>query len=190
MPALIPMSAISRFRRFSCGRSGISIAEFFGNACQLLQAAVVFRFIIVIGRRSLRFCFARLYMRKFRFTRNILCTFVLALRCAAQEHLLQHNWDYGGVPGPSHWGDLEPEFATCKSGHRQSPIDIRNPKKAALPPIQFEYKPSPLDIIDNGHTIQVNYNPASFRSPTRNTHSSNSIFTGPARKRSMARAST
>jgi carbonic anhydrase len=34
-------------------------------------------------------------------------------------------------------GDLKPEFSTCKNGHRQSPIDIRNPQKTDLPPIQL-----------------------------------------------------
>jgi carbonic anhydrase len=101
-------------------------------------------------------------MRKFRFTRTVFCILVLAVSCAAQEHLSQHNWDYGNARGPSHWGDLNPEFATCKNGHQQSPVDIRNPKQAALPPIHFEYKPSPLHIIDNGHTIMVNYSPGSF----------------------------
>ncbi|HWC18962.1 MAG TPA: carbonic anhydrase family protein [Terriglobales bacterium] len=84
------------------------------------------------------------------------------MSCAAQEHHPQHNWDYGDARGPSHWGDLDPQFATCKNGHHQSPIDIRNAKKAALPPIRFEYKPSPLHIIDNGHTIMINYRPGSF----------------------------
>jgi len=101
-------------------------------------------------------------MRNFRFPWTVLCTFVLAVICAAQEHLSQHTWDYGDTRGPSHWADLEPEFAACKNGHHQSPIDIRNPKKAALPPIHFEYKPSSLHIIDNGHTIMVNYSPGSF----------------------------
>jgi len=73
----------------------------------------------------------------------------------------EHTWDYGEEQGPSHWGDLKPEFAECKNGHRQSPIDIRNPQKADLPPIQFDYKPSPLHIIDNGHTIMINYVPGS-----------------------------
>ena len=72
-----------------------------------------------------------------------------------------HTWDYGAARGPTHWGDLQPEFAACKSGHRQSPVDIRMPQKTDLPPIAFEYKPSPLDIIDNGHTIMINYAPGS-----------------------------
>lgn len=101
-------------------------------------------------------------MRKLHVTRTVVCTFFLAVSCVAQEHHPEHTWDYGDALGPSHWGDLKPEFAPCKNGHHQSPIDIRNPKKAALPPIQFNYKPSPLHIIDNGHTIMVNYSPGSF----------------------------
>jgi carbonic anhydrase len=80
----------------------------------------------------------------------------------AQDQHSAHAWTYEGVEGPSHWGDLKSEYATCKIGQHQSPIDIRNPQKADLPAIQFDYKPTPLHIIDNGHTIQVNYAPGSF----------------------------
>ncbi len=79
----------------------------------------------------------------------------------AQEHKSIH-WGYDGEQGPSHWGELSSEFALCESGHHQSPIDIRNPQKADLPGIQFDYKPSPLHIIDNGHTVMINYAPGSF----------------------------
>jgi carbonic anhydrase len=92
----------------------------------------------------------------------ICCSFVLGAGGAAQEHHPEHTWDYSESKGPSHWGDLKPEYAACKNGHRQSPIDIRNPQKAELPPIQFDYKPSSLHIIDNGHTIMINYGPGSF----------------------------
>ena len=101
-------------------------------------------------------------MRKFRFTWTVGCTLAVAVSCVAQEHPSQHTWDYGDALGPSHWGELKPEFAACKDGHHQSPVDILNPKKADLPPIHFEYKPSPLHIIDNGHTIMINYGPGSF----------------------------
>jgi len=84
----------------------------------------------------------------------------LAVFGAAQEHT-QHAWDYGDARGPSHWGDLKPEFALCKSGHHQSPIDIRDPHRVDLPSIRFEYKPSRLHIVDNGHTVMVNYDPGS-----------------------------
>lgn len=94
----------------------------------------------------------------------ICCTIVLAAASATQEHHPDHDWDYGESQGPSHWGELKPEFAPCKNGHRQSPIDIRNPQKADLPPIQFDYHPSPLRIIDNGHTVMITYGPGSFLS--------------------------
>lgn len=103
-------------------------------------------------------------MRKSRFTGLVLCGIASLMSTGAQEQHPQHTWDYGDELGPNHWGDLKPEFAPCKSGHRQSPIDIRNAQKADLPLIQFEYKASPLHIIDNGHTIMVNYAPGSSMS--------------------------
>jgi carbonic anhydrase len=75
----------------------------------------------------------------------------------AQEHGTGHSWSYDGSTGPSHWGDLNAEFAPCKTGHRQSPIDIHATQRADLPAIQFDYRSTPLHIIDNGHTIMINY---------------------------------
>jgi len=86
---------------------------------------------------------------------------LLAAPLFAQHHESGH-WGYDGAEGPSHWAEMNPEFAVCGSGHHQSPIDIRNARKADLPPIQVSYQPSPLHIIDNGHTIMINYAPGSF----------------------------
>jgi carbonic anhydrase len=63
--------------------------------------------------------------------------------------------------GPNHWGSLDPAFATCKIGHNQSPIDISNPKLADLPELKFAYEAVPLSIVNNGHTIMINYAPGS-----------------------------
>jgi carbonic anhydrase len=79
----------------------------------------------------------------------------------AQEAHHAHEWDYGQQLGPVHWGDLKPEFAQCKAGHHQSPIDVEKPQKADLPSLVFDYHPSPLRIVDNGHTIMVDYAPGS-----------------------------
>lgn len=87
---------------------------------------------------------------------------VLAGGVAGQEQA--HVWDYGKLHGPTHWGQLKPEFAECMQGHHQSPIDIRNAQKAALPPIEFDYRPTPLEIVDNGHTIRIDYAPGSSMS--------------------------
>src|ERR1700757_3955193 len=104
---------------------------------------------------------ARNYMRRLFLRVVLCCALVFAAGTQAQEQHPAHTWDYGEEHGPGHWGELQPEFAACKDGHHQSPIDIRKPKKADLPPIQFDYKNSPLHIIDNGHTIMINYAPGS-----------------------------
>lgn len=80
----------------------------------------------------------------------------------AQETKPAPHWTYSGAEGPKNWGNIEPDYQTCKMGHQQSPIDIRDAKKQALPPIQFDYKPATLKIINNGHSIQINYPPGSF----------------------------
>jgi carbonic anhydrase len=68
------------------------------------------------------------------------------------------RWSYHGANGPEHWGDLDPEYAACKAGKEQSPIDIRNAEKVELPAIRFEYKSGALKIINNGYTaVRVNY---------------------------------
>ena len=91
----------------------------------------------------------------------IFCNVCMAWVAMAQEHP-EHEWGYSGSEGPAHWGELNPEFAACKTGHRQSPINIVHTQSAALPAIQFEYKPTALHIINNGHTIEINYASGSF----------------------------
>jgi carbonic anhydrase len=79
---------------------------------------------------------------------------------SAQETYPPH-WTYTGADGPAAWGKLDAAYATCSQGPAQSPIDIKGAKKADLPGLQFNYNSAPLNIIDNGHTIQVNYAPGS-----------------------------
>ena len=71
------------------------------------------------------------------------------------------HWSYDGKGAPSAWGHLQPDFAACSEGKRQSPIDIQDGAKLELEPIKFDYKPAPLRIIDNGHTVQVNFSEGS-----------------------------
>jgi carbonic anhydrase len=87
-------------------------------------------------------------------------SFLTVVGAAAAKDEAVH-WGYGEHGGPAKWGELKPEFATCKTGKNQSPIDIKGAVAADLDPIAFDYKPAPLHIIDNGHSIQVNYPPGS-----------------------------
>jgi len=69
------------------------------------------------------------------------------------------HWGYEGNVGPGHWGDLKQEYSTCKTGTRQSPIDISHSERleASLGNIKFDYKTVTPEIFNNGHTVQVNY---------------------------------
>jgi carbonic anhydrase len=70
-------------------------------------------------------------------------------------------WSYRGERGSEHWAELDPQYLACR-GDAQSPIDIRETQKSALPPLRFEYRAAPIDyVVNNGHTIRVDYAPGS-----------------------------
>src|SRR5262249_25946489 len=92
----------------------------------------------------------------------VLQTVLVLTPCSTQQSSPPAHWNNEGKEGPKSWGSLDPSFSTCKLGHQQSPIDIKQTEKANIPPIQFEYQSSPLKIIDNGHTVMVKYAPGSF----------------------------
>jgi carbonic anhydrase len=83
-----------------------------------------------------------------------------ALSSAAQESHPPH-WTYSGAEGPEHWGKLDPAYSLCSTGRMQSPINVKNAKPADLPVLKIDYRAVPLNIIDNGHTVQINYAPGS-----------------------------
>ncbi len=65
------------------------------------------------------------------------------------------HWGYQGDAGPAAWGGLKSEYSLCKSGERQSPIDIRGGLAVNLDPVRFDYQASKFAVQDNGHTVQV-----------------------------------
>lgn len=72
------------------------------------------------------------------------------------------HWTYEGEEGPSHWGDLDPAYELCGTGKHQSPVDIASPGEQDLANIVIHYQPSQLNILNNGHTVQVNYDAGSY----------------------------
>lgn len=66
------------------------------------------------------------------------------------------HWTYEGEFGPENWSKINTAWASCNTGSRQSPIDLRDGMKVDLEQINFDYHPSSFNEIDNGHTIQVN----------------------------------
>lgn len=93
-----------------------------------------------------------------KFTSMLLAAGLGAAALTVQANDAHPHWDYQntGHSGPAHWGDLEEGFAGCKLGKVQSPIDIRGAKKAKLEPIGFNYAAGPAEVVNNGHTVQVN----------------------------------
>lgn len=71
------------------------------------------------------------------------------------------HWSYAGNTGPGHWGELQPDFKVCQLGLEQTPIDLTGNIKGDAGPVALDYKPQPLRIVNNGHTIQVNTDPGS-----------------------------
>ena len=66
------------------------------------------------------------------------------------------HWGYSGGHGPDHWAQLTPENSAC-AGKNQSPVDLTGFVEADLQPIVFHYQNGGHSILNNGHTVQVNY---------------------------------
>jgi carbonic anhydrase len=66
------------------------------------------------------------------------------------------HWTYSGEGGPENWAKLSPEFGAC-SGKNQSPINLTAFIEAELEPIKVSYQAGGNEILNNGHTVQVNY---------------------------------
>jgi len=66
------------------------------------------------------------------------------------------HWGYSGEGGPDNWATLTSDNYAC-SGKNQSPINLYRFIQADLQPIQFSYKQNGNEILNNGHTVQVNF---------------------------------
>lgn len=76
-----------------------------------------------------------------------------AAKAASEPH-----WSYSGDTGPKHWGEIA---RVCQQGQQQSPINITSSKPAKLDEIEWDYESKLQNIINNGHTVQVNLQPGS-----------------------------
>lgn len=75
---------------------------------------------------------------------------------AAKESHAPH-WSYAGAQGPEMWDALSPDFEACGRGTQQSPINITGGVDAETPEIAFDYHPEVVRFVNNGHTIQENF---------------------------------
>ena len=70
------------------------------------------------------------------------------------------HWEYSGEAGPDNWAKLSPEYSAC-AGKNQSPINLAGFIDAKLTPIVFNYRGGSAEILNNGHTVQINALPDS-----------------------------
>ena len=66
------------------------------------------------------------------------------------------HWDYAGDSGAQNWSRINPEWARCTNGSRQSPIDLHDTIRVDLEAIRFDYRPAHFSVQDDGHMIVAN----------------------------------
>jgi carbonic anhydrase len=74
----------------------------------------------------------------------------------------EKHWGYTHGITPPHWGEVS---STCATGSHQSPIALSTKKaKAQSPtlPLEFAWSKSTGELVDTGHSEQVNLLPGSF----------------------------
>ena len=79
-----------------------------------------------------------------------------ALACALAGVVAhgQGHWGYTGETGPERWAELSPDYRAC-AGSNQSPVNLDRFADAELAPIQFDYAATGIEVVNNGHTVQV-----------------------------------
>ena len=68
------------------------------------------------------------------------------------------NWSYEGETGPEYWGYINPDYALCKKGKEQSPINIETShviEDKKIADVYMNYKPTDFSLSNDGHTIQA-----------------------------------
>jgi carbonic anhydrase len=94
----------------------------------------------------------------------------IGLAFATPAAAQQHHFGYSGETAPQNWGALNPEWGACAAGKNQSPIDLGGFVEATLPPLELKYTTLGVNIVNNGHAVQVNYAKGSQLHPDGHEH--------------------
>lgn len=86
------------------------------------------------------------------------CLLLVAFAAQAAEGA---HWSYSGEEGPENWAKLTPEYGAC-AGKNQSPIDLTGFIEADLKRLKVNYHANGNEIVNNGHTVQVNFGAGSW----------------------------
>lgn len=91
---------------------------------------------------------------------TLIAALALGATFAARAAGTSPEWNYADRGGAAHWSELDKSFETCKIGKHQSPINIVTkgvkPAAADVKPVSFSYTAGAGEVVNNGHTVQVN----------------------------------
>ena len=76
----------------------------------------------------------------------------------AEDKAAHPQWSYKGKTDAAHWAGLEVANVACKQSKEQSPINIKvkTVKHVALTELGFNYQAGSAEVVNTGHTVQVN----------------------------------
>lgn len=92
----------------------------------------------------------------------IAIVFITALIFSENEPKPYAHWEYEGDLGQKNWSKLDERFQMCTDGLNQAPINIIDPIDATLSPLIFEGIAKANTFINNGHTVQVNFQSGNY----------------------------
>ena len=81
---------------------------------------------------------------------------LLATAILGANLLYAENWGYTGAGAPENWAKIDKKSFMCAEGNNQSPINLTGFTEAELPAIAFNYTMASSELLNNGHTVQVN----------------------------------
>ena len=93
-------------------------------------------------------------MKHRRLTAGILLIGLLVYNTALA---IEHSWRYAASTDAEHWSELDPEYALCRAGKRQSPINIEHAISTHLPALKTEYFIGPATVKHTGHTLELTF---------------------------------
>ena len=87
---------------------------------------------------------------------------VLATALLVQPATAEDERAHWGYDAPERWSDLSVAYSACGVGGEQSPINIVPSATidGAVPPVELHWTAFAPEVVNNGHTIQVNANGA------------------------------
>lgn len=88
--------------------------------------------------------------------------FITALIFSEGEPEPYAQWTYEGDLGQKNWAQLDERFAICEEGLNQSPINIITAINADLAPLIFEGNAKATTFVNDGHTVQVNFQSGNY----------------------------